>query len=102
MEDTDIRALLLKLSQAIYSHTTHAPPTPDHSDSHHVQENRLVVKNPWSGDHCMDSIFLPGVFLSNRTIRVKQAALQDMAPSILDAFGVPVPKVMTGKNVFNV
>lgn len=57
--------------------------------------------NPWSGDHCMDSNFLPGVFLSNRKMPVNQVALEDMAPSILDAFGVPAPGEMTGKNVFN-
>ena len=57
--------------------------------------------NPWSGDHCMDSTLLPGVFLSNRAIRVQQPGLEDMAPSILEAFGVPVPKEMTGRNVFH-
>lgn len=55
---------------------------------------------PWSGDHTMDSIFLPGVFLSNRPLGVQQPSLEDMAPSILGVFGAPVPKAMTGRDVF--
>jgi len=62
----------------------------------HVLDN----KDPWSGDHTIDSKFMSGVLLSNRAITSKHPALWDMAPSILTQFGSPVPGAMTGKNVF--
>jgi predicted AlkP superfamily phosphohydrolase/phosphomutase len=55
--------------------------------------------DPWSGDHAMDSSFMPGVFFCNRTMNAGQPALSDMAPTILSQFGVPVPREMSGKTV---
>jgi predicted AlkP superfamily phosphohydrolase/phosphomutase len=54
----------------------------------------------WSGDHCQDYREVPGVILSNVTIRKPDPALTDMAPSILTLFGVPVPDVMKGTPIF--
>jgi predicted AlkP superfamily phosphohydrolase/phosphomutase len=54
----------------------------------------------WSGDHCQDYREVPGVILSNVTIRKSDPALTDMAPSILALFGVPVPEVMKGTPIF--
>jgi predicted AlkP superfamily phosphohydrolase/phosphomutase len=54
----------------------------------------------WSGDHCVDSAFVPGVLLCNRPVKAENPALEDLAPTILAEFGVPVPAEMTGKNVF--
>ncbi|MGD9873265.1 MAG: alkaline phosphatase family protein [Kiritimatiellia bacterium] len=56
--------------------------------------------DPWSGDHCMDAQFLPGVFLCNRPASVNTPALLDLAPSILAGYGIPVPREMTGRNIF--
>ena len=53
----------------------------------------------WSGDHCVDATFVPGVLLCNRRLRAEQPALEDLAPTILTQFGVPVPAEMTGKNL---
>ncbi len=53
----------------------------------------------WSGDHCVDSQFVPGVLLCNRQIMSEQPALEDLAPTILTQFGVAVPPEMTGKNL---
>jgi len=56
--------------------------------------------DPWSGDHCMDSQFLPGVLMCNRRLAAGNPALLDMAPTMLQAFGVPVPRERTGRNLF--
>lgn len=49
-EEMDIKALLLKLSQALESHTPIAHTNSEQHSPPHREENRLVVKNPWSGD----------------------------------------------------
>ena len=62
----------------------------------HVLDNR----DPWSGDHCMDPDLLPGVLLTTADLRVEDPAMEDMTPSILRAFGVPVPGAMKGRLLF--
>ncbi|MSR58081.1 MAG: twin-arginine translocation signal domain-containing protein [Planctomycetaceae bacterium] len=61
----------------------------------------LILDNTdaWSGDHCVDSAFVPGVLLCNRPLRRDRPALEDLAPTILEAFGVEVPVEMTGNNL---
>ena len=61
----------------------------------------LVLDNTdaWSGDHCVDSTFVPGVLLCNRPVRSDEPALEDLAPTILAQFGVKAPAEMTGKNL---
>ena len=56
--------------------------------------------DPWSGDHVLDSIFMSGSFLCNRKINTKHPALLDLAPSILNTCGAPIPKEMTGQNIW--
>ncbi|MBI2956067.1 MAG: alkaline phosphatase family protein [Acidobacteria bacterium] len=62
----------------------------------------IVEDNPkeWSGDHCMDHTFVPGVLLSNKEIRLGEPSLVDMAPTILAEFGVEKPSEMQGQSVF--
>jgi len=64
----------------------------------------IVLDNldPWSGDHCMDSSFLQGVLLCNRPLRRSAPRMQDLAPTILTALGVPIHEVMDGQSVFTV
>lgn len=59
---------------------------------------QLVLDNSdvWSGDHCVDPQFVPGVLLSSRTLSTTDPRLEDLAPSILTAFGAAVPDSMTG------
>ncbi|NCC53386.1 MAG: twin-arginine translocation signal domain-containing protein [Spartobacteria bacterium] len=57
--------------------------------------------DPWSGDHCMDSQFLPGVLLSNKPWAVQSPTLADMAPTILNHCGLPVPPQMTGRDLMD-
>ncbi|MDD5678403.1 MAG: alkaline phosphatase family protein [Kiritimatiellae bacterium] len=52
---------------------------------------------PWTGDHCMDPKHVPGVFLSNHQFNLqKQPHLTDIAPSVLNAFNIPMPDYMDG------
>jgi predicted AlkP superfamily phosphohydrolase/phosphomutase len=55
--------------------------------------------NLWSADHCMDPAVVPGMLLSNKTWKHPKPGLWDMAPSILNCFGVPTPKEMDGKSI---
>jgi predicted AlkP superfamily phosphohydrolase/phosphomutase len=54
----------------------------------------------WSADHCMDTSLLPGVLFSNKPIRRDQPSLVDLAPTILELFGVHPPSTMTGGSLF--
>jgi predicted AlkP superfamily phosphohydrolase/phosphomutase len=51
----------------------------------------------WSGDHCIDPELVPGVMFSNRRINAEEPRLMDIGPTVLDMFGVPVPKQMDGR-----
>ncbi|HOX25315.1 MAG TPA: alkaline phosphatase family protein [Candidatus Krumholzibacteria bacterium] len=54
---------------------------------------------PWSADHCMDPRQVPGVLFSNRRLRGDAPGLADLAPTILDLCGVPVPAHMHGSSL---
>lgn len=51
----------------------------------------------WSGDHCVDPSVVPGVLFSNRPITQQNIRLLDVAPTVLEMFGVPVPEYMDGR-----
>lgn len=51
----------------------------------------------WSGDHCIDPLAVPASFLSSFPINRKVPDIRDMAPTILEYFGVKPPPAMTGK-----
>jgi predicted AlkP superfamily phosphohydrolase/phosphomutase len=51
----------------------------------------------WSGDHCVDPSVVPGVLFCNRRVETESPRLIDLAPTILDLFGVAVPGYMDGK-----
>ncbi len=52
----------------------------------------------WGGDHCVDRSLVPGIFLCNRKLDLSAGVgLIDMAPTVLDLFGVTVPAHMDGK-----
>jgi len=50
----------------------------------------------WSGDHCIDSRIVPGIFLCNHKINTRKPAIIDIAPTILELFGLKVPFHMDG------
>jgi bisphosphoglycerate-independent phosphoglycerate mutase (AlkP superfamily) len=47
----------------------------------------------------MDPYFLSGVLLTNAPVRCDDPALEDMAPTIIRSFGVPVPEEMKGRDL---
>jgi predicted AlkP superfamily phosphohydrolase/phosphomutase len=54
-------------------------------------------KKAWSGDHCVDPSVVPGVLFCNRPVETPEPRLMDVGPTVLDLFGVDVPKYMDGK-----
>lgn len=55
----------------------------------------------WSGDHCIDPRLVPGVIFSNKKVATEEPALMDIGPSVLDLFGVEVPRHMEGRPIFD-
>ncbi|MBN2292301.1 MAG: alkaline phosphatase family protein [Pirellulales bacterium] len=53
-------------------------------------------RKAWSGDHCVDPTVVPGVLFCNRKIETGQVRLFDIAPTVLDIFGIPAPDYMDG------
>ena len=51
----------------------------------------------WSGDHCIDPRLVPGVLFSNRKIAEDQPGIADLAPTILQQFGLELPRHFDGK-----
>jgi len=52
----------------------------------------------WSGDHCVDPSVVPGILFCNHDLEVNNPRLLDIAPTVLDLFGVPVPEHMDGRS----
>ena len=62
----------------------------------------LVIEDntrPWSGDHNMNPSDVPGIFFCNRLVRADESDIMDIAPTILELFGVPVPAYFDGKTL---
>jgi predicted AlkP superfamily phosphohydrolase/phosphomutase len=55
---------------------------------------------PWSGDHCVDPVLVPGVLFSNRKIDATDPGIEDLAPTSLLSFGINPPGWMDGQPVF--
>ena len=59
----------------------------------------------WSGDHCVDPAVVPGVLFCNRKLSATTGtnlgetpcSIVDLAPTILDLFGIQAPAYMDGK-----
>lgn len=54
----------------------------------------------WSGDHAMAADLVPGVLIANRKITSSDPALVDLAPTILNEFGLSKQDGMVGRNLF--
>jgi predicted AlkP superfamily phosphohydrolase/phosphomutase len=50
----------------------------------------------WSGDHCVDPSVVPGVLFCSRPIDAENPRLLDIAPTVLDLFGIAAPDYMDG------
>ena len=63
-----------------------------------IERNR----EKWSGDHCMDSSLVPGVFISNQALdKVEDPNLADLAPTLLKHFGLALPDGLAGRSLFS-
>src|SRR4029078_1354531 len=58
-------------------------------------------QSAWSADHCADALEVPGVLWCNRPIKRSGPMLVDLAPSILEEYGLSAPPSMTGKSIFS-
>jgi predicted AlkP superfamily phosphohydrolase/phosphomutase len=50
----------------------------------------------WSGDHCIDPIAVPGIFLSNFAVNTRNPRNVDVAPTLLSCFGLKPDQTMEG------
>ncbi len=66
-----------------------------------TKEVLLDNNSIWSADHCADFSEVPGVIFSNRPIKRTCPAIIDLAPTILNEFGLKIPPSMQGKNIFS-
>jgi predicted AlkP superfamily phosphohydrolase/phosphomutase len=53
----------------------------------------------WSGDHIVDPALVPGVLFASRPFLEEGAAMTDLAPTILQYFGVPPGPAMEGRSL---
>ncbi len=53
----------------------------------------------WSGDHCLDPALVPGVLFSSLSLHAEGASIMDLAPTVLELFGVRVPAYMQGRSL---
>jgi predicted AlkP superfamily phosphohydrolase/phosphomutase len=51
----------------------------------------------WSGDHCIDPRAVPGVFFCSKPVSNEKLSIMDIAPTVLDLFGIDVPSYMDGQ-----
>jgi predicted AlkP superfamily phosphohydrolase/phosphomutase len=56
---------------------------------------------PWSGDHCIDSALVPGIFFCSAPIDSEDPAIIDFAPTALWLFGIAPPAHMQGRSLFS-
>jgi predicted AlkP superfamily phosphohydrolase/phosphomutase len=54
----------------------------------------------WCGDHCIATHLVPGVIFSNRPLGRENPTIEDLAPTVLKAYGIKPPEVMKGGSVF--
>jgi len=55
---------------------------------------------PWSGDHIVDPRIVPGIFFCTEKIDAKDPGIVDIAPTVLQLFGLAVPPHMDGQPLF--
>jgi len=53
----------------------------------------------WSGDHCIDPSVVPGVLFSTRSIQTASPSIMDIAPTVLELFGIQPPAHMDGRSL---
>jgi predicted AlkP superfamily phosphohydrolase/phosphomutase len=54
----------------------------------------------WSGDHCIAHKAVPGIVVCNRKLPKNDPSLCDIAPTMLQLFGIDPPAQMQGRSLF--
>jgi len=55
----------------------------------------------WSGDHCLDPELVPGVLFADRSLPNEAVSIRDLAPTVLELFGVRPPGYMQGRSLLS-
>jgi predicted AlkP superfamily phosphohydrolase/phosphomutase len=55
----------------------------------------------WSGDHCIDPSCVPGVLFSSLKLNAPSPSIMDVAPTVLELFGLEPPAHMDGRTLLN-
>jgi predicted AlkP superfamily phosphohydrolase/phosphomutase len=53
----------------------------------------------WSGDHCIDPSCVPGVLFSSQKLNAPSPSIMDIAPTVLELFGILPPDFMDGRSL---
>jgi predicted AlkP superfamily phosphohydrolase/phosphomutase len=53
----------------------------------------------WGGDHCIDPQVVPGVLFTSIPLKEKDPSIMDVAPTVLELFGVKPPPHMDGHSL---
>jgi len=67
--------------------------------------NAVVIEDnikAWSGDHCIDPALVPGVLFSNLKLKRTDPSIMDVAPTVLELFGITPPIHMDGRGLVDV
>ncbi len=56
----------------------------------------------WSGDHCIDPALVPGVLFSSLRLARTEPSIMDLAPTVLELFGIAPPAHMDGQGLVDV
>ncbi|HOW85324.1 MAG TPA: alkaline phosphatase family protein [Candidatus Aminicenantes bacterium] len=61
----------------------------------------VIEDNPkaWSGDHCIDPALVPGVLFSSLKLKRTDPSIMDVAPTVLELFGIAPPPHMDGRSL---
>jgi predicted AlkP superfamily phosphohydrolase/phosphomutase len=54
----------------------------------------------WSGDHCIDPQWVPGILVTSKKLTHPRPALPDVTATILRDCNIPIPRAMTGKPIY--
>lgn len=64
-----------------------------------TREVLVENKEAWKGDHLIDPKFVPGMIITNKKLNKENPSVMDIAPTILENFGITPPHNMDGKSL---
>jgi len=56
-------------------------------------------RKAWSADHCLDPNLVPGVFFTNLKLKTSNPSIMDIAPTVLELFGLEKPAYLDGQSL---